>query len=584
MTSRPPIAPLLILCGTAILVLIIVLPLPEKAAILTSTLGLLSVLLGVHLLGGQDGSFAVTLTRPWLRYVPLVIGVSANLLSSYTSPAVSTFAFAAALTLLLPLSKATNVSKTYIGFVAVFLIGSIAYSAFYYYPPVMGTDPLGYLSVASAIRQTGTYSGIVQPTDSYYFPFPVMSVASAILSSVSGLDLLLSILVFPGSLILLQSLFVFLLSRTVFGSGECAALAALVLLTEPPVTQWISAPIAQSTAASLLLIILTILYSRVPSRSHVLLVLLAFLTLVAIHGAVGLVSVVLILYLFVRERSSYRNMVWPLALIFLAYIMIVGTINAMVNRVHLDLKYVLQFIVEPSLRAGQAVYGPGTPGLIFVSWGLPVSLALFLILVERRRASYWAYAGLGLLGLSFATNVIAPTLTMDRYGGLCAWLILAVCGGKALSLLTRSRQQVFALTLILLLVSLSGVANPSLSPQYAHEGFQGVLPTTEGDRTALDWVDNHVIGNVFADSNSAGYLTFSRYQSGMLTSQGITMFPSHSLGKIPLPPRRGDLTFIRWSDMANREIACRSLASASVNQGLNQLNIMFDNSCALVEG
>jgi len=584
---------LLLLCGGGIVAWIIIQPPHEKMSILGSTFGLLSILFGAHLLGEQDSSFAPTLSRPWLRYLPLIIGASVSLSANLASPTISLFALAAALTLLFPLSKVINVSKVYVAFLAVFLAASIGYNVFYYYPLIIGPDPMGYLSVASAIIQTGHFSDVIQPTDKYYFPFPVMSIAPSILCAVSGLDLQLSLLFFPGSLILLQPLLVFLVSRLVFDDAEAAALSAFIVVTESTVTQWVNAPIAQSTAISLLLLLLIVFFRRVRSRGYTVVAFVVFVILVALHGAVGLVSIVLITYLIIRKRSSYRGMIRPLVSIFLGYLIITGAIDAMVYRARWNLENLLEFIFTPTLRTGSELYGAGSNGVIFIWWGLPVSLALFCILAKRtRQESPWAYAGLGLLALSFAVNVIAPNLAIDRYGGLTAWLILAVPGGKALSALTRNSRQLLVLMPIMLLVCLSGVVNPSLSPQYGYQGYQGLLPTTKADRTALDWVDSHNITSVIGDSWSMRYLTFTRYQSGVLSNHGIKILSSDNIQRLfqaIIYSTRGpnDALFVRWSDtFLTRDGGqpCLGLTSVLANQQRDQIvNIIYNNSCDVLE-
>jgi len=571
MTSRSQALPLLLLVsGVATVALTIIQPLHEKIAIMGSAFGLLSILVGVHLLNERPSSSALTLSMPWLRYLPLVMGISVDLLAGLVPPAISAFALAVALTLFFPLSKASNVSKAYIVFLTVFLAGSIAYNVFNYYALVRGADPMGYLSVASAIAQRGHYSGVIQPTDAYYFPFPVMSIATSILSSVTGFTLPLSLLIFPGSMILLQPLLVFVLSRLVFDNAEAAALSAFIVVTESAVTQWITSPIAQSTAISMLLVVLIALFGRFRSRSRTVVALITFLILVALHGAVGLVSIVLVSYLMVFERSSYRGILRPMLAIFIGYLMVSAVVDVMFSRMKWNLERFLEFIFMPASRVGSEVYGTGSIGLIFVWWGLPVSLAVFSVLVQRRKqASPWVYAGLGFLGLSFAANIVAPTLDIDRYGGLAAWLILAVAGGKAVRALTRTSRQMLMFIPILLLVSSSAVIDPSLSPQYGYQGYQDVLPTTNADRVALDWVNHYVIKNIFGDPNSAFYLIFSRYQSGVLSDLSVQVLSSDITNPWP-----NHVLFVRGS----------ILASALANQHGNPiLNVLCNNGFDVLE-
>jgi hypothetical protein len=564
----PALSALLLFFGFGTVALIIIHPPYEKIAIVGSTFGIFIILVGIWLLGRSDISFHPAPSRPWLCFLPVIIGISVNLSASLVSPAISALALAAVLTLSFLLFRAIDVSKVYVAFLVVFLAALVGYNVFCYYPLITSVDSWRNLSVASAIVQTGHYADVIQPTDAYYFQFPVMSIAPSILSSVTGLNLELSLLLFPGSLILLQPLLVFLLSRLVFYDVEAAAFSAFIVLTESQVTQWISGPIPQPIATSLLLLLLILLFGRVRSRGHVVGAFVVLLMLTAMHGAVGLLSIFLVSFLILRERSSYKTIILPLVVIFLGYVMITEVVDNLVRNTQMSLKSIFEWIFTPTFRTGSELYGTSSNGLIFIWWGLPVSLALFYISVLRRKqACSWAYAGLGLLGLSFAVNLVAPSLVIDRYGGLAAWLVLATIGGKALTTLTRTSRQLLMLVPIVFLICLSGVLDPTLSPQYAYQGYQDVLPTTKLDRTALDWVNSYVAGNVFADSQSARYLGFSRYSSGVFFSQSIFIVPPH---EVPSTSKQGIAVFIRLS--------------RGSNQQKNQtVNIPYDNSRCVLE-
>jgi hypothetical protein len=83
----------------------------------------------------------------------------------------------------------------------------------------------------------------------------------------------------------------------------------------------------------------------------------------------------------------------------------------------------------------------------------------------------WSFTGLGMLGISFVINVVAPGTVIDRYGGLAGWFILAVCGGKTLSILSRTPRQALLMALLLSLISASAIVDPLLSDAYAHVGY-----------------------------------------------------------------------------------------------------------------
>jgi hypothetical protein len=512
------------------------------------------------------------------------------LLASLVSPSVASFGFAAALTLVFLLCVSTNFPRPYIAFLTVCLFGLIGYRVFYYYPPVTAIDSWGTLAVASAIIQIGHFSGLVLPVDVYYFPFPVMAISTSMLSSIAGLPLQISLLVFPGSLILLQPLLVFLLSRSVFHDSKIAAVSAFIVLTESAVVGLVDSPIAESTAISLGLIVLIVLFGRVRSRAHMVVVFALFLMLVALHGAVAVVFIVLLSYSILRERSSRRRIILPLVVITLGYITVTAVISRMVGALQLTLEGVLEFIFTPSgSQVALPLYGSGTVGLTFLWWGLPVSLSMFYVLVHRRGQAQatWAYAGLGLLGLSFVVSLVAPSLSMDRYGGLIAWLLLAVSGGKALSHLARTYRQLFILLPIIMLVCLSMMTDPATSPQSANQYYHGLLPTTEKDNTALDWVNFHVpvTKSVASESVARKYLIFSRYNSGVLSSRGIDRFTDIIIQPTTPPP--DEALFVRcWNTFipcGTGEI-CRSSAPPMADERSERVvNVLYNNGCDLLE-
>jgi hypothetical protein len=574
---------LMLFGGATIMTLIIIQSPPEKIAIVVSSFSLFVMLAAVHMV--QNGRSASIRSRAWLVPLPLMIAIWVNLLAVLAPRAIAAFLFAGAVAVIFVLSRVTDVSKAYLAVMMAVVAASIGYNVFLYYPLVGGDpDPLGYLSVASGIVQTGHYFGFTHPTDTYYFPFPVMSIAPSMLHLASELDLQTSLLVFPGILVLLQPLLVFLLSRLLFDNPEAAALSALILVTEATVTRFINQPLAQPIAVSMLLIVLIALLRPGRSRGHIVVAFTTFLMVVVLHAAVAIVSIILMVLLLANSRrpSPRRIPLASLSAILLGYLLTAGLIDRIVYKVDFEWNVILEFISGRTIGTIQS-YGASTSGIVFVWWGLPPSLALFWILLERgRREIFWAYAGLGLLGLSFAVNVVAPSLTMDRYVGLMAWVILAVIGGRALSRISGTFRKVLILAPIIFLVVLSSILNPYVSPQYGYT-YQVTLPTTNADRIALDWTDIHATGAVVSDYNSAWYSVFSRYRSGMLSSRGIISCHECLRNEMINLPTRNNALFVRWSDTfvgLDRNQSCHGLGSGLANgQGNRVVNILYHNSC-----
>jgi hypothetical protein len=474
----------------------------------------------------------------------------------------------------------TNVSKTYFAFLLVFLAGSIAYNVYYYYPLNPESDTWGYLSVASGIIQEGHFSNLIDPIDVYYHPFPVMPIATSMLSSVTGLDLVVAVFVFPGVLVLLQPLLVFLLSRRIFGNSEAAILSALVLVTEATVVTGINNVQGTYPAISLSLLVLIMLFRDPPSRVNAILAFVFFFVLAAAHGAVALVLFVLIAYLVLTVRKVYRGMLMLLGVIFCGYLTTTALISPFISRALILFNPLFTFTSGPSYLP--PLYALGSSGMLFVWWGLPASLGLFSLLVLRRdRVNVWSLAGLSLLGLSYIGNVLSPDLSLDRYGGIPAWVILAVSGGKVLTILARTRRRLLILTLITVFVCFSAVIDPLLSPQY---GFATSLrlPPTNQDRIALDLVNRYVPNTavVVSDYYSLGYLTFIRYQSGDLSDAGIY---HHRVETITtMTPKTNVVLLVRWgyTGMVPTSPSCTGLVATLTNQ---KVNIIYNNSCDILE-
>ena len=202
--------------------------------------------------------FPRLLPRPWFQYLPLALALRGRGRTP-DSTRNQCICFRGCVHNSLLYLQSSQRFKTYIMLLTTFLTASIAYNVFFYFPILsspQGIDAWGYIAVAAAITRTGHFSNIAQPTDVYYTPFPVMSIAPAILSSMTGLSLQSSVLIFPGSLILLQPLLVFLVARVVYENPEAAAISGLIVVAESLLIQIMASPLAESVAISLFLLVL----------------------------------------------------------------------------------------------------------------------------------------------------------------------------------------------------------------------------------------------------------------------------------------------------------------------------------------
>lgn len=599
----------LLLCGTTIVALILITFPQAKIAIPGSAFGLLLILAGVHLTSGEENISSLTLPRPWVQYFPLVLASSVDIAGDLIPPIISAFAFAAALTLLFYMCKA-KISKAYITFLMIFLAGSIGYNLFFHFPILsspQGTDVWGYIAIAAAIVRTGHFSNLALPInviDLYYFPFPVMSIAPAMLSSIAGFDLQTSLLIFPGSLILLQPLITFLLARVVYDNPEAAAFSAFVVLTESVVIHYLAAPFAESVSVSLLLLFLVIVLSRKVSMVRATVAFVLFLLLTIVHGFIGLLSIVLAPYVM-RKRSPYKALTRVFPLILAAYLLMASLFYGLTYRIATEAQKVIESLFVPSITGVEAsysagsvssvVYSPGSAGVIFIWWGFPASLALFFILVQgRKQACSFEYAGLSLLGISFILNFLAPSFGYDRYVSVVAWLLLAVAGGRTLTSLTRTKRRLLLIAPIIFLVCLSAVVTPTTSPQYGFRVHQQPavtsyvgLPLAKSDMIALDWVNGHAPGWVITDVTSITYLIFARYRSGVFSSDRIVSgFASYHA--LVFPRSESDtVSFFRWWNVriSGEGQACNGLISDLTNQQTSQIvDVLYDNSCDVVMG
>ena len=576
--------------GALILGLILASPIHEKVAIVGSTLGIISIFSAAYLLGFGKPRQTFAIAPSWLRCLLLIAVGAACLFGVLGLLTISIVSFAIALLFLFLLAETDESSNTSVPMLAVLVVALIAYSALLYYPLNIGVDPLGYLSVASTISQTGRYThiaGTYSEEGSYYSPFPIMAMVPSVVSAITGLPLLQSLAIFPGILVLLQPLLVFMLSLRVFGgSRRIAALSAFIVTTESAVIQYANGPLAISVAISLLLMVMLVFLKGAPRKSTTILSLGLFLTLVIVHGGVGLVATAIISYLILLQRRSYGRIL-TFNSIYLGYLTVTTAMSAIVGGLQISLQLILQFIFAPSIPTAPESF-PVTNGLIFIWWGLPPALAFMSIFILRDpKARFWALIGLTILGLSFIVNIVAPTTVADRYLGLVAWFILALAGGSTIHVLTRARSQLILVVPLIILVGLSAVVNPYLSPQYGygHGAFGNVSPTTASDRVALDWLQVHARQGIAGDLYSMSFLTLARFESGTFSTGYINSFTDYS-NLFRIQPGDGSVMFIRWTDAAPSYTGtpdCIGLASTpSMRNSTLASNIVYSSSCDMV--
>ncbi|MGA2626667.1 MAG: hypothetical protein ABSF63_06360 [Candidatus Bathyarchaeia archaeon] len=568
---------LLLPLGTAIVLLDVFLAPPEKTAIVVSVMGLFALLAGLYRVGGNIDAKLPTSSR-FLFTVLVLCAIISVLPPRLTPSLVRPIAVSIALLTLLPLSRSKNISGIHIALLAVFLGALGSYEVLYYYPLNLGVDAWSYLSVSSSIVQTGHYSVTSsQAIVSYYAPFPIMSIAPAMFATITGLDLTTSLFLFPGLLIVLQPLFVFLIARSAFGI-HAASLSALTVVSEAAVIGWINAPIAKSVALSLLMLVLLLLLKGPMSASRFVSALILFLVLAPLHGGVALISIFLFWVLVIPKNRSTKGIVRVLTLLFLGYLVATATISSILYPISSASSSIFGFISGASSSTpAQVAFAGSSSGLPFIWWGWPVALTLILFFLDRRRSANWIYLGLGLLGLSFVANVVAPGADIDRYGGLAAWLILAVTGGRALSIVTKTRRQILLAIPILMLVFSSSMINPTISPQYGIvHGY--VLPTSIADREALNWVSGYVHTRGYitvTDIYSRAYLRFVQLDSGFDYQHYVGVWDTQS----PYLPRGSNVFFARSADFrANPSGACRTSLLLPSKQN-TKINIVFSNAC-----
>ena len=575
---KQQVLPALLLTGGAAMIgMVLVFTLSAKFAVVFSAFGLLAILSGANLIGGRE-TIGVNSSKTWLLYVPLVLTAFVDLTTLLFPLMLTVIVLAFALTALFVLCATTDISGNLFLFILIFVAGSISLNVYYYYPLDTGIDSWAYLAVSSAINQSGHYTGIQQPTPDYYFPFPVMSVVASVVSQVSGLSLPLSMYVFAGGMILAQPFLIYLLTKRIFSDKIAANMSALLVVMEAAVTQWINAPIAQSAALSLLLLVLLLIYDLTPIKQVV--VFLLFFVIAAMHGAVALVGIILLSFLsFVDKKRGLQLLLLSLVSIFLVYLLVAGALRAIVMALYGDFTHLLLTLLgKLPVAPSSSLFPIGSSGLIFIWWGLPAALGIFsLIFIRKRPHVIWSFAGLGLLGISFAVNVVAPGLTFDRYGGLAAWLLLAASGGVSLRSITRSSRVLILLLPIVFLVSLSAIVSPTLSPQF---GFAqpGLLPTTVPDRIALDWLNVHGAPNtklLVGDHYAMAYLSFQSYQSGFIHGRSIQVPDSYSVRGL------GSVLLVRWqnNNNASRENPCTNLTA---DESQYTVSFVYNNSCDMI--
>jgi hypothetical protein len=342
---------------------------------------------------------------------------------------------------------------------------------------------------------------------------------------------------------------------------------------------------AESVALSMMFMVMLILCYGTQSGARKIIAFAIFLVTAALHALVASVGLVLLWYLIFKRNQSQTRTILPLSMMLVGYLAITGAVVTVATASYLSFQLVIDFLAEPSFPSGLQVFPTGTSGIFFVWWGLPVALALCSIFIRKiEQARDWAISGLALLGLSFAVNLVAPDLDSARYGGLIAWITLAVGGGTTMKSLTRTSRQLLILAPLISLVCLSAVISPTLSPQF---GFVQLLPapTTATDRIALDWANMHLGRNqvIVADASSASYSIFSQYRAGRFSIDSVKYLRSADLLGYQISRHPGHLLYVRWSNTEPN--TGQSCAGTGSFLSQHQVNIIYSNQCdVLVSG
>lgn len=574
-----------LILGAVTVALVTTRPDYSKISILESTFGIMFVLIGVYLLNGRTQPLILRRSH-WIAYAPIVVGISVGLLSPVLPPWATAVGFALALTMLFFFSGVQGVSSRYIAVATLVVGAAVGLTYFYYYPFDAGIDSWGYIAVASGISQTGHFTSFAQPdwpTSSYYFPFPIMSIVASVVSTVTSLSLPVSLVIFPGALIILQPVVVYLLALRISGDRRASAFAAIILVTESAMVELIHSPMAESVALSTMFMVMLMLADWTHSRSRIIIAFALYFTTAVLHALVAIVCLVMLPYLIFRRNRSRMPTILPLSSILVGYLVISGASLPVASSIGLIFLEVIAFLAGQPFRAGAPIFPPGTSGIFFIWWGLPAALALCAVLIRKvGQARKWAMLGLAILGLSFGLNLTAPDLDFSRYGGLIAWMVLAVCGGITMKSLIRTPRQLLLVAPLISLVCVSALISPTLSPQF---GFirlsQTEAPTTTTDRIALDWVNTHLGSSVLiGDVNSAAYSVFSGYQAGHFSITQIvgtrTVLSSYPIGQHP-----DRVLFVRWPDIGTNSThpSC-ALIGPFVSE--RKFNVIYNNGCGVL--
>lgn len=568
---------MLVLLGAFVVLLMFFGSFGEKLSILLSAAGMLLIVVGCCWPRKTASAGAPVVTRlassGRLRYVPLALVALVDICGGLVPPMVSALVFALALVIAFTSFKTSEVSKSYTALLLTFLTTSIAFTAFRYFALDIGIDSWGYAATGSIIAQNGHY-GVPQPTDPYYWPFPVMTIASSMLSGVAGIALPVSLFVFPGSLIALQPALVFLVANKLFRSQSAGALAGLIAVMEPTILEWVNAPIAESVAFSLFLLIILLLFPRRVGRKDYPVILLLFLTLVALHGGVAIiVCAILVLFVLRYAPMSRGRLIPAFVTVLVGYFIVSLVFDRLSGAIITDLLILLGL---KSSGIALSLFSSGGGAIVYVWWGLPAGLCMAYLLF-RKRYRFLALLALGLLGLSFLASILSPSLDVDRYGGLGAWVIIAIMGGGMLNSISGRRQSAVIAALVFL-VSFSAVVTPTLSPEF---GFGGpnLQPTTSVDRTAIVWLSDGTAGTnavVHMDTFGAAYYSFLRYSSGYqyLTPPPVS-YVATLMRNLSLPSP--SVVFIRWADASVAPVAVPGPFDCSTMQ-VCRANIVYSNT------
>lgn len=386
--------------------------------------------------------------------------------------------------------------KTSISIAIVFsLIATFLTWTYFLFPPSLGND-----TWRDIIRATETLkSGHIPPQTHMAYPIPIVSLTYSLLSLVTNIDIkwatafigLEYLLIILLSTLLLSRRFIKPKSTAPGNTFSNAYLLALLIAVNPLIVAWSLEPISQAYAIIFALSILLLISFQKYSQSAYIAATLLSVAMVLSHGGVTLWFIAFLSFWLLFSFSSEKQgddaprltgkVLRTVVVITLVYWVYTTVMEILVSASQNTWSLLFDLITGTVSRV-EGIAAPSPWYNVVLSYSVSYITPVFALIgwcvcrevscMRKDLADTIFLVGVTSLALGFVGNALNPALTLDRYVGLPAIVILTVLANLGLhAMYTRGRLgKIFVSLIIATLVFgivFGGLYTPERTSLYA---------------------------------------------------------------------------------------------------------------------